>query len=560
MTSSPHRERLYLKPEVKLEPLVGGWHAFLQLVAPLQAAHAFTHRYVPLLESFTRSPQIHLTASRDPALYGGAFVDLEPEQLETARGLLQTTRSDLHEVLSLAADYRALQGRLDSVVDGRSLDDLYCDLPASLAGLVEFVYDASHRPRARIRESLLYHAMPALRAAQALYMHAQPDAERKFFLNTPRFAGAGELIVPLPFWDPRWDRLAEARSSPVDVEELAGQLGLDATQTAAFRSFFQAAAPPARGTRLDGEGVRLRYFGHACVLAQTADVTILIDPTFAYTPGEPHAALTLADLPDVIDHLVISHGHQDHLCIEALLQLRSRVKSVLLPPNIPGQLEDASLVLALRELGFADVRALQELETLPLPNDGQLISLPFPGEHCGLDVQSKHCLALRLAGRTFAFLVDSDAVDPVLYDRIAAALGPVDVAFVGMECQGAPLSWLYGVLLQKPISRSGDQTRRGNGSDARKAARVIEAIGAQEVYVYAMGMERWNRHLLGLEYAADSIQIQQSAEFVERCRMLGLAARRLQGCEDLLYDRRQLSVLPLPAQRPAADPVVEPVP
>ena len=39
-------------------------------------------------------------------------------------------------------------------------------------------------------------------------------------------------------------------------------------------------------------------------------------------------------------------------------------------------------------------------------------------------------------------------IDGTLYEHIHDVIGDVDVLFLGMECDGAPLSWIYGGCLQ----------------------------------------------------------------------------------------------------------------
>jgi hypothetical protein len=56
--------------------------------------------------------------------------------------------------------------------------------------------------------------------------------------------------------------------------------------------------------------VRVRYFGHACVLVETA---VLTDPFVSYDYPAEVPRYTLADLPDQIDYALITHAHSDHL-------------------------------------------------------------------------------------------------------------------------------------------------------------------------------------------------------------------------------------------------------
>jgi hypothetical protein len=192
-----------------------------------------------------------------------------------------------------------------------------------------------------------------------------------------------------------------------------------------------------------------------------------------------------------------------------------------------GELADPSMKQLLKRLGCTNIIVCDPLDRLPLP-DGELVSVPFPGEHCGLDIATKHSMVVKVCGRQFLFLVDSDAVDAALYQRLARIVPKADALFIGMECQGAPLSWFYGPLLGKPISRKDDESRRGNASNCARASQAIGHIECGDVYVYAMGNESWNRYLLGLEYSADSIQVTESDQLVELCRRAGKRAQRLQ--------------------------------
>ena len=71
-----------------------------------------------------------------------------------------------------------------------------------------------------------------------------------------------------------------------------------------------------------------------------------------------------ADVPEVIDYVVITHNHQDHVMFEALLDLRHRIKTVIVPRSGGGSLADPSLKLILQNVGFKDVREIGEMETM----------------------------------------------------------------------------------------------------------------------------------------------------------------------------------------------------
>ncbi len=98
-------------------------------------------------------------------------------------------------------------------------------------------------------------------------------------------------------------------------------------------------------------------------------------------------------------------------------------------------------------------------------------------------------------------MADSNNIEPRLYERIHEHLGDVDVVFIGMECEGAPMSWLYGPLFTRPLVRKNDQSRRFDGSDCDKALKIIEVFQPKQVYVYAMGQEPWLRHVMNVVYS-----------------------------------------------------------
>ena len=78
------------------------------------------------------------------------------------------------------------------------------------------------------------------------------------------------------------------------------------------------------------------------------------------------------------------------------------------------------------------------------------------------------------------FLADSNNLEPELYTHIKNIIGELDILFIGMECDGAPLTWLYGPLLSKPIKRSFDNNRRLSGSDSSRAWKILEKITESE--------------------------------------------------------------------------------
>jgi L-ascorbate metabolism protein UlaG (beta-lactamase superfamily) len=523
----------FLRSDTKLELLAFRWYAWPHLVAPLQHAMNMAFRHLPLLESYLANPDVHAAAVRDPRMLGAPFVDIPLPKSALARELLQDTARKGGKLIGLANAFKELNRRIQAIATGFSLDGEYEQLPAELRGLVELVYDTNCHPRIRVLEELAY-LQEELddREGQEVCLSNVRDVDRKFFLTTPRLRQADGLDLQMSFDDPRIDVLAGLRTQALRRSEIIDRLQLRPDQAVLLDNFLTERAPERLQPEYAGAGVRVRYFGHACVLVQSAASTVLMDPLSAWERDSSGQNLTFNDLPDRIDYAVLSHCHMDHCCPEMIVQLRQRVRQWVVPRNVCGELADPSMKLLLRRLGCTNVNVCDPLDRLPL-SDGELVSLPFPGEHCGLDIASKQSMAVTVCGRRLLFLVDSDAVDAALYQRLARIVPQADALFIGMECQGAPLSWFYGPLLGKATSRKDDESRRGNASNCARAARAIGNIECRDVYVYAMGNESWNRYLLGLEYSADSLQVAESDELVELCRRAGKRAQRLSCSREL---------------------------
>jgi hypothetical protein len=166
-----------------------------------------------------------------------------------------------------------------------------------------------------------------------------------------------------------------------------------------------------------------------------------------------------------------------------------------------------------------------------------MIALPFLGEHANLNIHSKLSYALKIGGVSIVFAADSNNPDPCMYDHILDIIGPVDMLFIGMECDGAPLSWLYGSLLTKPLSRTHDHNRNLSGSNFEQAWSIVERLKCKEAYVYAMGQEPWLGFMMALEYTKDSIQITESNKFVEICKSKGIESERLYGKKEWIQGK-----------------------
>lgn len=522
---------LYLRPDVQVEPLWDSWYAWSHLISPATAARQLTHRHLKIMDSYVAGPQFHAAAMKDPKMIGGPFIDLNGQRVDEIRTLRDTTRKDRSQLIKLSNALVELDTLLQQQAKGGSLLPLYAAVPEMLKGRVELVYDLNHHPSFRLIEPLFYQSELYDRSAQSLMLSVTARDSRPFVTSTPRLDSEDTYRWRLPFADPRVDRLFALQHVPASWDEILELLGAATpAEEQLLRTFFTMATPKS-APAYDGPGVRWRYFGHASMLIEGGGVSVMLDPSVSYSYPTDLERYTYEDLPPQIDYVVITHNHQDHVLLETLLRLRSRIKTILVPSSGTG-LQDPSLALQLRAIGFKNVVQLREFESVDFEG-GSITGLPFFGEHGDLNIQAKMGQAIRFGKHSMLFATDSCAIEPSLYRHIKEAVGPVDSLFIGMECDGAPMSWIYGPYMTKPIDRALDQQRRLNGSHADQGMAIIRELGCSALYVYAMGQEPWLGHVMGLKYSADSRPIVESDKLLEVCAQLGVHAERLFGMREV---------------------------
>jgi L-ascorbate metabolism protein UlaG (beta-lactamase superfamily) len=458
-------------------------------------------------------------------MIGGPFLNYGTDRVVEIKDLIESTVDRQAHLLELAEALVSADRLLLSEAKGFSLETMYERIPEVLKGYVELVYDLNNQPSLRIIEGLLYRSPFYDESRQSLDLSLASGDDRSFVLSTPRLDAPGHLHLRIPFKDKRLDELFAMRSRAGDYARVRELLEIREDQDRLFSSFFDTnVARPA--ARYAGDGIRIRYFGHACVLIESRSVAIMTDPIVSYAISDGVPRYSYADLPEVIDYVLLTHNHQDHCMIETLLQLRHRIGQVVVPRNSGGTLADPSLKRVLETIGFDNVRELDEIETIALPG-GEVTALPFLGEHGDLNIRTKAGYFVNLAGKSVMAVADSNNLEPRVYDHIKKIVGDVDVLFIGMECSGAPMSWIYGALLSGTVARKMDQSRRLNGSDFQKASGIVDRFLPKQVYVYAMGQEPWLKHIVAITYNERSTPIVESTRLVGYCREKNIESERL---------------------------------
>lgn len=525
---------LYLRDDVKIEPLVDRWYAHPFLISPPSAAF-MTRHHLQIMESFVQHPELHAMALQQPSMRGGPFLESSLDaDVDDVQKLIDFTKSDCLELLNLASEIDDLVELLRSR-SGIGLDDIYQKLGPRLAGRVELSYEASGASaKISLIEALIYSALSPRSHQEFAVARVKSDA-RPYVMSTPRLASRGDLILRMPFASDESAALLSSRDravSPRDIERFLEIQGLGSNWTKSQLLDLFSDRPEQTTRHQAGSEPRIDYFGHACVLVHTGRESVLIDPLVGYNVPLGPARSTWRDLPEEIYCALITHAHHDHYVIETLLQIRDKTKNIVVPRATPGSILDPSLELVSRHLGFRSVLAPNPFETIEFQSF-KVQTLPFLGEHGDLDITSKLGYRIEFSGHSIIFLADSNNLDTRLYEQIRDIYGATETAFIGLECVGAPVSWTYGPLLFGSVSRDVDQTRRTGGSDSTRALELVRALGCQRVFIYAMCTEPWVEPLGGGRIEQGSFQDIENKKFIHECRSLGIEVNLLDGSKSL---------------------------
>src|ERR1041384_5960936 len=202
-----------------------------------------------------------------------------------------------------------------------------------------------------------------VRRWQSISLSRGKTDERPFALSTPQLLDNEHVHLPVAFDSQELGALFKMRAEPQPLGYAGELFGLKENGDELFSSFFTTEAPrPVE--KYTGDSVRIRYFGHASLLIQTREISIMLDPLISYESNGGIHRYRYADLPETIDYVLITHNHQDHCMFETLLQLRHKIKNVIVPKSSGGNLADPSLKLILQNIGFRQVREIDEMESI----------------------------------------------------------------------------------------------------------------------------------------------------------------------------------------------------
>src|ERR1700733_108631 len=97
----------YLRQDIQVEPLVDRWYAWSHLIAPATAARNLTERHMKIMDSYIAAPKVHESATKNPQMLGGPFIDYENNRVAEILALqhdLKIKRSTLIELSQALSD------------------------------------------------------------------------------------------------------------------------------------------------------------------------------------------------------------------------------------------------------------------------------------------------------------------------------------------------------------------------------------------------------------------------------------------------------------------------
>ena len=163
------------------------------------------------------------------------------------------------------------------------------------------------------------------------------------------------------------------------------------------------------------------YLGHACVLFENDDVTLLQDPwlgTPAYFNSWFHfpRSVPIEKIPKPT-HIYVSHAHQDHLNKESLSKFDKDTQIIIanVEPEFKGQPPVKDQIAS---LGFKKIVELANFETYSVGNT--TLTMLVNQYDSGLCIQDKNVIVLNT----------NDCIIEPLMGRIKAKFTPIDLAFM----------------------------------------------------------------------------------------------------------------------------------
>jgi L-ascorbate metabolism protein UlaG (beta-lactamase superfamily) len=243
------------------------------------------------------------------------------------------------------------------------------------------------------------------------------------------------------------------------------------------------------------------WFGHSSFLLKAGKTNILVDPSFSGFAGPFKGAIKAFrgsnfydehDMP-VIDALVISHDHYDHLDYLTVKRLRKKIKRIIVPIGVGSHF---------RYWGFPEnvITELNWNDSVKLANSITITATPAHHRSNRTFEQKKTLWAsyvIRAEGYNIFYSGDSGYSDH--FKTIGQQYGPFDLAM--MECGQYNLKWPQSHMFP---------------NQSVQAAIDIGAAMTIPVHwgKYAESEHAWNEPINLFKKAADSLNVPVTVPFI----------------------------------------------
>jgi len=197
------------------------------------------------------------------------------------------------------------------------------------------------------------------------------------------------------------------------------------------------------------------WFGHSSVLVRSGKVNILIDPIFSSNAGPVPGMIkafagsthyTADDMP-MIDALIISHDHYDHLDYKTVKKLKDRIKKVVVPMGVGSHFI---------YWGFnpQNVVELNWNESFTLPDGTQITAAPAR-HRSNRTLAAKKTLWASYIIRTdgYRLFYSGDGGYGSHFKQIGQQYGPFDLAL--MECGQYSVNWSHHHMFPAQSAQAG---------------------------------------------------------------------------------------------------------
>jgi L-ascorbate metabolism protein UlaG (beta-lactamase superfamily) len=169
----------------------------------------------------------------------------------------------------------------------------------------------------------------------------------------------------------------------------------------------------------------IRFLGHACFELSEGDARVVVDPFLS--PNNPVSPVTADEVEPT--HILLSHGHADHIADAVGLAKRTRAHCVALT-EIAGWLEDQGIQAVsdpnlggTEEFDWGWVKLVQAFHTNTIPGSAEA---PFSAE-AGIVIGMPAGLVINIGGTTVYHLGDTCLFSDL---KLIAERTPADVALI----------------------------------------------------------------------------------------------------------------------------------